>query len=109
MSYYEVFRVWFFQIICKSFLSRRDFLSKVCTYSCLEIIEIFCYFNWIRDSIIISNYGRYITPDLLFHVYLAISFWNLFYSVQNDVDSKFVDFALLIQLFNSCIFCMTHA
>ena len=39
-----------------------------------------------------------------FHVYLVILFWNLFYSVQNDVDSKFVYFALLVYLFYLCIF-----
>ena len=32
-----------------------------------------------------------------------------FDSAQNDVDSKFVYFALLVQLFYSFIFCMTYA
>ena len=35
-------------------------------------------------------------------------FWNIFDSTQNNVDSKFVYFVLLIQLFYSCIFCMIH-
>ena len=48
--------------ICKRFLSRRDFLLNVCK----EIVEIFCYFNWASDSIIVSNYGRYITTLFVF-------------------------------------------
>ena len=38
-----------------------------------------------------------------FYVFLAILFWNLFYSAQNDVDSKFIYFAFLVQFFYSRI------
>ena len=39
---------------------------KVCTYPWKEIIAIFYYFNWATDSIIISNYGRYIAALVVF-------------------------------------------
>ena len=39
---------------------------KVCTYPWKEIIAIFYYFNWATDSIIISNYGRYIAALFVF-------------------------------------------
>ena len=65
-SYDDVFRFWLFETICKSFLSRREFLWKVCTYWCKEIVEVFCFFNWISNGIIISNYGKCITAFLFF-------------------------------------------
>ena len=65
-SYDEVFRVWFFETIHKLFLSGRDFLWKVYTYWCKEIIEIFCFFYWVSNGIIISNYGKYVTTFLCF-------------------------------------------
>ena len=72
---------------------------KVWTYWCKETIEILCYFNWVSDTAIFIFFWR-----ILSHVYLAILFWNLFYYAQNNVDSKFVYFASLVQLFYSCIF-----
>ena len=58
----------------------------------------FCFFS-----------GRY---DFMYA--MSYCFWNVvlflfFYSAKNDVDSKFFYFALLVQLFHSCIFCMAHA
>ena len=44
-----------------------------------------------------------------FNVYLGTLFWNLFYSAQNNANSKFVYFTLLVQLFYSFFFCMNHA
>ena len=74
-----------------------------------KLLKYLCYFNWVSNSIILSNYGMYYHYFCFFwrilsHVYLAILFWNLFYYAQNNVDSKFVYFASLVQLFYSCIF-----
>ena len=91
------------------------FLLKVCIFWCKETIKFLCNFNWVSDSFIISNYGKIYYRHscffwkILFHVCLAILLWNLFYSAQNNIDSKFVYFALLVQLFYSCIFCVIHA
>ena len=47
----------------------------------------------------------YVFWEIWFHVCLAILFWNLFYSAQIDVDSKFFFFfSLLVDLFYICIF-----
>ena len=88
-SYDDIFRVWFFQIISKSFFNNRNFLLRVCTYWCKDIIELFCYFNWVSDSIIISNYGIYITvlffmEDMILCIPCHIALKS-FYSPQNDV------------------------
>ena len=109
--YDEVFRISFFQIIYRSFLSRRDFLLKVCTYWCKENIEISCYFNWVTDSISSAIMADTLPPfleDIISCIPCHIVLES-FYSAQNNVDSCFVHFALLVQLFYSSIFCVTHA